>query len=66
MSDRDAIRALAGKVKGIVKRNPFPNPEAPPEIVEKVGAAFDREIRMRQIGASAVAEVEEQERQEQA
>ncbi|KKL09848.1 hypothetical protein LCGC14_2561760 [marine sediment metagenome] len=66
MSDRDAIRALAGKVKGIVKRNPFPNPEAPPEIVEKIGAAFDREIRMRQIGASAVAEVEEQERQEQA
>ena len=66
MSDRDAIRELAGKVKGIVKRNPFPNPEAPPEIVEKVGAAFDREIRMRQIGASAVAEVEEQERQEQA
>ena len=66
MSDRDAIRELASKVKGIVKRNPFPNPEAPPEIVEKVGAAFDREIRMRQIGASAVAEVEEQERQEQA
>ena len=65
MSDKDAIRALAGKVKGIVKRNPFPNSEAPPEIVEKLGEAFDREIRMRQIGASAVAEVEEQERQKQ-
>ena len=66
MSDRDAIRALAGKVKGVVKRNPFPNPEAPPEIVQRLGEAFDRELRMREIGASAVAEVEEQERQEQA
>ncbi|KKL88448.1 hypothetical protein LCGC14_1924610 [marine sediment metagenome] len=66
MSDKDVIKGLVNKIKGVVKRNHFPNPEAPPEIVERLGEAFDRELRMREIGASAVAEVEEQERQEQA
>ena len=64
MSDKEAIQGLVRKVKQVIPRLPTPEEEAPPELVEKIGAEFERQLRLQGIGASAVAEVEEQERQE--
>ncbi len=64
MGDKEAIQGLVKKIKAAIPRRGNPEPEAPPELVAEIGAAFEREIKVREIGASAVAEVEEQERQE--
>ena len=64
MGDKEAIQSLVKKIKAAIPRGQTPEPEAPPELVEKIGAAFEREIRVREIGASAVAEVEEEERRQ--
>ena len=64
MGDKEAIQGLVRKVKQVIPRLPTPEEEAPPELVEKVGEAFDRAIAAQEIGASAVAEVEEEERRQ--
>ena len=64
MGDKEAIQGLVKKIKAAIPRPRNPEPEASPEVLEEIGARFDRELRIREIGASAVAEVEEQERQE--
>ncbi|KKK53228.1 hypothetical protein LCGC14_3096930 [marine sediment metagenome] len=64
MGDKEAIQGLVKKIKAAIPRRGNPEPEAPAELVAEIGAAFEREIKVREIGASAVAEVEEQERQE--
>ena len=64
MGDKEAIQGLVKKIKTAIPRNQTPEEEAPPELVEKIGAAFERELEIKRLGRSAVAEVEEQERQE--
>ena len=65
MSDKEAVQGMIAKIKKAVPRSNNPEPEAPPEIVEQIGASFDREMRIQQIGALAVAEEEERQRQQQ-
>ena len=64
MGDKEAIQGLVKRIKEAIPRGQTPEPEAPPELVEELGAAFDREIRAKEIGASAVAEEEERQSQE--
>ncbi|KKM14194.1 hypothetical protein LCGC14_1708530 [marine sediment metagenome] len=64
MSDKEAIQGLVSKIKQVIPRVVNPEEEAPPELVEKIGAEFERQLRLKGIGESAAAKVEEQERQE--
>ena len=64
MGDKEAIQGLVKKIKTAIPRARNPEEEAPPEVLADIGATFERELEIQQIGASAVAEVEKQERQE--
>ena len=64
MGDKEAIQGLVKNIKAAIPRARNPEPEASPEVLAKIGAAFERELELKRVGASAVAEVEEQERQE--
>ncbi|KKL10586.1 hypothetical protein LCGC14_2554320 [marine sediment metagenome] len=64
MGDKEAIQGLVKRIKEAIPRRGNPEEEAPAELVAEIGAAFERELEIQRIGRSAVAEVEEQERQE--
>lgn len=64
MGDKEAIQGLVKRIKEAIPRGSSHEEEAPPELVEEIGAAFEREIEIQRIGASAVAEVEEEERRQ--
>jgi len=63
MGDKEAIQGLVKRIKEAIPRRGNPEEEAPAELVAEIGAAFERELEIQRIGRSAVAEVEEQERQ---
>ncbi|KKL77545.1 hypothetical protein LCGC14_2033840 [marine sediment metagenome] len=64
MGDKEALQGLVKKIKTAIPRNRNQEPETPPAILDDIGATFERELEIQRIGASAVAEVEERERQE--
>ena len=64
MGDKEAIQGLVKRIKTAIPRPRNPEPEASPEVLAEIGATFERELEIQRIGRSAVAEVEEQERQE--
>ena len=63
MGDKEAIQGLVKKIKSVIPRVVNPEPEAPAELIEEIGATFERELELMRLGELAVAEVEEQERQ---
>lgn len=66
MSDKDAVKGMVKRIREAIprERKLANNPE--PEMTEGMKRSIDWEREMQAIGESAVTEVDEQERQEQA